>query len=43
MGVMIEAIPESARVQVTGDVETMLSVPFEDDDRFLIGLRVRTH
>lgn len=38
MGVKIEAIPESVRVKVSGDVETMLSVPFDDDDRFLIGL-----
>lgn len=40
MGVKIEAIPESVRLRVSGDVETILSVPFEDgdDDRFLIGL-----
>ena len=38
MGVKIEAVPESCRLRVSGDVETVLSVPFEDDDRFLVGL-----
>lgn len=37
MGVMIEPIPDSVRLRVTGDVETILSVPFDDDDRFLLG------
>lgn len=38
MGVKIEAVPDSCRLRVSGDVETVLSVPFEDDDRFLVGL-----
>lgn len=38
MGVVVEAIPESVRIKVTGDIETVLSVPYEDDDRFLVGL-----
>lgn len=38
MGVKIEAIPESVRLRITGDVETTLSVPYEDDDRFMVGL-----
>ena len=37
MGVMIKAIPESVRLCVTGDVETVLVVPYEDDDRLLVG------
>ena len=38
MGVRIEPIAESCRIRVTGDIETTVSVPFEDDDRFMIGL-----
>lgn len=38
MGVVVEAIPQSVRVRITGDIETVLSVPYEDDDRFLVGL-----
>jgi hypothetical protein len=38
MGVRIEPIPNSVRVRITGDIETTLSVPFEDDDRFLVAL-----
>ncbi|WP_380802257.1 hypothetical protein [Sphingobium tyrosinilyticum] len=38
MGVRIEPIPNSVRVQISGDVETTLSVPYEDDDRFLVAL-----
>jgi len=38
MGIRIEAIPDSVRIRVTGDIETVLSVPYEDDDRFLVGL-----
>jgi len=38
MSVVIEAIPATPRLRVTGDVQTELRVPFEDDDRFLIGL-----
>jgi hypothetical protein len=38
MGVRIEPIPNSVRVRITGDIETTLSVPFEDDDRFMVGL-----
>lgn len=38
MSVMIEAITGIAKLQVTGDIEAILTVPFEDDDRFLVGL-----
>jgi hypothetical protein len=38
MGVRIEAIRDSVRIRVTGDIETVLPVPYEDDDRFLVGL-----
>lgn len=38
MGVMIEPLPDSVRVKVSGDVETILSVPYEDDDRFMVAL-----
>jgi hypothetical protein len=38
MGVRIEPIPNSVRVRISGDIETVLSVPYEDDDRFLVGL-----
>lgn len=37
MSVMVEAIPESVRLRVTGDIETTLTVPYDDDDRFLLG------
>lgn len=38
MTVKIEPVPESVRLCVSGDIETTLAVPYEDDDRFLIGL-----
>ena len=38
MTVKIEPMPESVRLRVSGDIETTLAVPYEDDDRFLIGL-----
>ncbi|MEC3911527.1 hypothetical protein U5A82_13960 [Sphingobium sp. CR2-8] len=38
MGVKIESIPESVRLRVSGDVETTIAVPYDDDDRFMIGL-----
>jgi hypothetical protein len=37
MSVTVQPIPDSVRLHITGDVETMLSVPYEDDDRFLLG------
>ena len=37
MTVMIEPIPDSVRLRVTGDIHTMLTVPYDDDDRFLLG------
>ncbi|WP_097092224.1 hypothetical protein [Novosphingobium sp. Chol11] len=37
MSVTVQPIPDSVRLRITGDVETMLSVPYEDDDRFLLG------
>lgn len=38
MSVLITPIPDSVRLMVTGDVETMLSVPYDKDERFLVGL-----
>lgn len=38
MGVRIEAIPDSCRLKLSGDVETTVTVPYEDDDRFMVGL-----
>ncbi|OAN55395.1 hypothetical protein [Sphingobium sp. TCM1] len=38
MCVLITPIPESVRLRVTGDVETVLTVPYDTDDRFLVGL-----
>lgn len=38
MSVMIEPIKDSVRLRISGDIETIVSVPYEDDDRFLIGL-----
>lgn len=37
MAVTIKPIPDCARLRVTGDLETVLIVPFDDDDRFLLG------
>ena len=37
MAIMIEPIPGSVRLRSTGDVETVLTVPYDDDDRFLVG------
>ena len=38
MALTIEPIPDRAQLRVTGDLETLLTVPFDDDDRFLLGL-----
>ncbi|PNP98828.1 MULTISPECIES: hypothetical protein [unclassified Sphingobium] len=38
MCVLITPISDSVRLRVTGDVETVLAVPYENDDRFLVGL-----
>lgn len=38
MCVLITPISDSVRLRVIGDVETVLAVPYEDDDRFLVGL-----
>ncbi len=38
MCVLIRPIPESVRVRVSGDVETVLAVPYDADERFLVGL-----
>lgn len=38
VSVMIEAITGTAKLKVSGDIEAVLTVPFEDDDRFLVGL-----
>lgn len=37
MSVTIEPIPGSVRLRSTGDIETVLTVPYDDDDRFFIG------
>jgi hypothetical protein len=37
MAVTITPIPNEVRLRVTGDIETVLTVPFADDDRFLLG------
>jgi len=38
MGVRVESVPESVRLRISGDTETVIAVPYEDDDRFMIGL-----
>jgi len=38
MAVTIEPVAGSVRLRVTGDIETTLAVPYDDDDRFLVGL-----
>ena len=38
MSISILPIAGSARLSVTGDLDAVLSVPFDDDDRFLVGL-----
>lgn len=37
MAVTITPIVGEVRLRVTGDIETMLTVPYDDDDRFLLG------
>lgn len=34
---MVQAISDSVRLCVTGDMETILTVPGDDDGRFLLG------
>lgn len=34
MGVRVESVPESVRLRISGDVETVIAVPYEDDGRF---------
>lgn len=38
MAITIQPIPASTRLQVSGDIETVLQVPFDDDDRFFVGV-----
>lgn len=38
MAITIQPIPASTRLQVSGDIETVLQVPFDDDDRFFVGM-----
>ena len=38
MAVHIEAIAGSVKLSVTGDLETVLTVPYDEDERFLVGL-----
>lgn len=37
MGITISPVAGLARLQVTGDIDAVLAVPFDDDDRFLVG------
>jgi hypothetical protein len=37
MAVTIEPIPGSVRLRSMGDIETVLTVPYDDDDRFFVG------
>ena len=37
MSVVIQPIPDSVALLVTGDITTRLTVPFDDADRFLLG------
>lgn len=38
MGVTILPVPGYPRLQISGDIEAVLHVPFDDDDRFLVGI-----
>jgi hypothetical protein len=38
MAVLIRPIPQSARLSVTGDIDTVLVVPYEKDERFMVAL-----
>ena len=38
MCVSIHPIPNSVRLRVAGDVEKVLTVPYDTDERFLVGL-----
>ncbi len=37
MAVTLEPIPGSFGLLSTGDIETVLTVPYDDDDRFFVG------
>lgn len=37
MSIFIEPIPDTLRLKITGDVHTTLVVPYDEDDRFLLG------
>lgn len=38
VSIQVEAISGTPKLCVTGDIEAFLLVPFDDDDRFVIGL-----
>lgn len=38
MSITILPVPGYPRLQVIGDIEAILHVPFDDDDRFLVGV-----
>lgn len=42
VSIQVEAISGTAKLRVTGDIDAHLTVPFDDDDRFLIGLSYGT-
>jgi hypothetical protein len=38
VSVTIEPIPDSVRLRISGDIQTTVAVPYEDDERFFVGL-----
>jgi hypothetical protein len=38
MSITIVPVPGCPRLEVRGDIEAVLQVPFDDDDRFLVGI-----
>ncbi|MDM7957028.1 hypothetical protein [Blastomonas sp.] len=38
MSVTISPVPGKPHIQVSGDIQAVLQVPFDDDDRFLVGI-----
>lgn len=38
MSITILPVPGCPRLEVSGDIEAVLQVPFDDDDRFLVGV-----
>lgn len=38
MSITIDPIPGTVRMRVGGDLETLLTIPCDDDDRFFVGV-----